>query len=77
MVTLVIMDGFGERKEKFGNAEIFDIGLKLLEKYDIIKYIGAKRLFFTIDNDFTLLSLKKIFFIGALYLTASYNEFLP
>ena len=33
-------------KEKFGNAEIFDIGIKLLEKYEIIRYIGVKKLFF-------------------------------
>ena len=38
-------------RERFGNAETFDIGLKLLEKYDIIKYIGIKKLFFTIEKD--------------------------
>ena len=38
-------------KEKFGNDHVFEIGLKLLEKYKIIQYIGVKKLFFTIDAD--------------------------
>ena len=43
-------------KEKFANDQLFDYGLKLLEKYEIIKYIGIKKLFFTIDNDSFLVS---------------------
>lgn len=38
-------------KEKYGNDQIFDIGVKLLEKYGIINYIGVKKLFFTIDKN--------------------------
>ena len=38
-------------KEKFGNDYLFDIGLKLLEKYGIIQYIGVKKLFYTIDTN--------------------------
>lgn len=37
-------------KEKFGNDHLFDIGLKLLEKYGIIQYVGVKKLFYTIDK---------------------------
>ena len=37
-------------KEKFGNDYMFDIGLKLLEKYGVIQFIGVKKLFFTIDT---------------------------
>jgi len=38
-------------KKKFGNDKLFDIGLKLLKKYEIIKFIGVKNLFYTIDKD--------------------------
>ena len=38
-------------KEKYGNDQTFEIGLKLLEKYDIIRYIGVKKLFFTLDKN--------------------------
>ena len=38
-------------KEKFGNDELFDIGLTLLEKYGIIKFIGVKRLLYVIDRN--------------------------
>lgn len=38
-------------REKYSNDEEFDFGLKLLEKYNIIKYIGIKKLFFTLDKD--------------------------
>ena len=37
-------------REKFGNDELFDFGLKLFEKYSIIKYIGFKKSFFTIEK---------------------------
>ena len=37
-------------REKMGNDQLFDLGMELLEKYDIIKYIGVKKLFFTIDK---------------------------
>lgn len=43
-------------KEKYGNSEIFDIGLKLLEKYEIIQYIGVKKLFFSIDRKSDIIS---------------------
>ena len=38
-------------KEKFGNDRVFEIGLKLLEKYKVIQYIGVKKLFFTLETD--------------------------
>ncbi len=38
-------------KEKFGNDQQFEIGLKLLEKYKIIQYIGIKKLFYTLDKN--------------------------
>ena len=38
-------------KEKFGNDLLFDIGISLFEKYQIIRYIGVKELFFTINKD--------------------------
>ena len=38
-------------KEKFGNDQLFDYGIKLLEKHDIIKYIGVKKLYYTIDTN--------------------------
>ena len=38
-------------KEKFGNDQQFEIGLKLLEKYKIIQYIGVKKLFYTLDKN--------------------------
>ena len=38
-------------KEKFGNDQQFEIGLKLLEEYEIIQYIGVKKLFYTLDKD--------------------------
>ena len=38
-------------KEKFGNDQLFEIGLKLLEKYNIIHYIGVKKLFYALDKD--------------------------
>ena len=42
-------------REKYSNEEEFDFGIKLLEKYNIIHYIGVKKLFFTIDkNNFIL-----------------------
>lgn len=38
-------------REKFANDELFDYGLKLLEKYSILRYIGVKKLLFTIDTN--------------------------
>lgn len=38
-------------KKKFGNDKLFDMGLKLLKKYEIIHFIGVKNLFYSIDKD--------------------------
>lgn len=43
-------------KEKFGNDQLFNYGLKLLEKFDIIRYIGVKNLYYSLDNDSYLVS---------------------
>ena len=37
-------------REKFANDEVFNYGLKLLEKYNILRYIGVKKLLFSIDD---------------------------
>ena len=42
-------------KEKFGNDDVFDYSIKILEKYDIIKFIGVKKLFFTVDKNHSLI----------------------
>ena len=38
-------------KEKFGNDQLFDYGVKLLERYKIIRYIGIKREYFSFDTN--------------------------
>ena len=38
-------------REKYSNEDEFDFGIKLLEKYDILKYVGVKKLFFTVDRN--------------------------
>ena len=43
-------------RERLGNDQLFDLGMELLEKYDIIGYIGVKKLFFTIDKDSYLIT---------------------
>ena len=42
-------------REKFGNDDVFDFSMNILEKYDIIKFIGVKKLFFTINNNYPLI----------------------
>lgn len=38
-------------KKKFGNDQLFDMGLKLLKKYELIHFIGVRNLFYSIDKD--------------------------
>ncbi len=37
-------------REKFADDEVYDLGMDLLEKHKILRYVGAKKLFFTIDT---------------------------
>ena len=42
-------------REKFGNDDVFDFSINILEKYDIINFIGVKKLFFTINNNYPMI----------------------
>ena len=42
-------------REKYANDELFNLGMALMEKHKLIKYIGVKKLFFTFNKDSDLL----------------------
>jgi len=43
-------------REKFSNDQLFDLGMKLLEKYKIFRYMGNKRLFFRLEKNSQIVS---------------------
>ena len=42
-------------REKYANDELFNLGMELMEKYNFMKYVGVKKLFFTIHENTDLM----------------------